>query len=143
MIVAGIMKKLRAAQTSIAGPSKSISWRMATSTGPSPIAFASLRWMLAFLVLAAALPARAAQDKPNIIFLLTDEMGYGDVGCYGGNFVPTPNIDRLAKEGTKFTQFYVASPVCSPSRTAFLTGMFPARWHITSYLQTRAGNRKC
>src|SRR5580700_2548949 len=70
-------------------------------------------------------------------------MGYGDVGCYGGDFVPTPNIDRLAAEGTKFTQFYVASPVCSPSRAAFLTGMFPARWHITSYLQTRAGNRKC
>jgi arylsulfatase A-like enzyme len=57
--------------------------------------------------------------------------------------VPTPNIDRLAAEGTKFTQFYVASPVCSASRTAFTTGMFPGRWHITSYLQTRAGNRKC
>ena len=84
-----------------------------------------------------------APTKPHIIFLLTDDMGYGDVGCYGGDFVPTPNIDRLAAEGTKFTQFYVASPVCSPSRTAFLTGMFPARWHITSYLQTRAGNRKC
>src|SRR4029077_13465675 len=85
---------------------------------------------------------RAASDtRPNIIFLLTDDMGYGDVGCYGGDFVPTPNIDRLAAEGTKFTQFYVASPVCSPSRTAFLTGMYPARWHITNYLQTRAGNR--
>jgi arylsulfatase A-like enzyme len=64
------------------------------------------------------------------------------VGCYGGDFVPTPNIDKLAAEGTKFTQFYVASPVCSPSRTAFLTGMYPARWRITNYLQTRAGNRK-
>ena len=84
-----------------------------------------------------------AAGKPNIIFLLTDDMGYGDVACYGGNFVPTPNIDRLAAEGTKFTQFYVASPVCSPSRTAFLTGTYPARWRITSYLQTRAGNRAC
>jgi arylsulfatase A-like enzyme len=83
-----------------------------------------------------------AATKPNIIFLLTDDMGYGDVGCYGGDFVPTPNIDRLAAEGTKFTQFYVASPVCSPSRTAFLSGMYPARWHITNFLQTRAGNRK-
>ncbi len=83
----------------------------------------------------------ATSGKPNIIFLLTDDMGYGDVGCYGGDFVPTPNIDRLAAEGTKFTQFYVASPVCSPSRTGFLTGMYPARWHITNYLQTRAGNR--
>jgi arylsulfatase A-like enzyme len=70
-------------------------------------------------------------------------MGYGDVGCYGGKFVPTPNIDRLAREGIRFTQFYVGSPVCSPSRTACLTGMFPARWRITSYLQSRAGNRAC
>ena len=69
-------------------------------------------------------------------------MGYGDVGCYGGDFVPTPNIDRIAAEGTKFIQFYVASPVCSPSRTGFLTGMYPARWRITNFLQTRAGNRK-
>jgi len=85
--------------------------------------------------------ACAATDKPNIIFLLTDDMGYGDVGCYGGKFVPTPNIDRLAKEGTKFTQFYAAAPVCSPSRTAFLTGEYPGRWKITNFLQTRAGNR--
>ena len=85
----------------------------------------------------------AASDggKPNIIFLLTDDMGYGDVACYGGKFVPTPNIDRLAEEGTKFTQFYAAAPVCSPSRTGFLTGMYPGRWRITNFLQTRAGNR--
>jgi arylsulfatase A-like enzyme len=85
--------------------------------------------------------AWAATERPNIIFLLTDDMGYGDIGCYGGKFVPTPNIDRLAKEGTRFTQFYAASPVCSPSRTGFLTGMYPARWRITNYLQTRKGNR--
>ncbi len=70
-------------------------------------------------------------------------MGYGDIGCYGGRFVPTPRIDQLATEGTKFIQFYAAAPLCSPSRTAFTTGMFPARWRITSYLQTRAGNRQC
>ncbi|HEX3624766.1 MAG TPA: sulfatase-like hydrolase/transferase [Verrucomicrobiae bacterium] len=83
-----------------------------------------------------------AASQPNIIFLLTDDMGYGDVACYGGNFVPTPNIDEMAKEGTKFTQFYVAAPVCSPSRVGYLTGMFPARWRITNYLQTREGNRQ-
>jgi len=82
-----------------------------------------------------------AAERPNIIFLLTDDMGYADVGCYGGNFVPTPNIDQLAREGTKFRQFYVAAPVCSPSRVGYLTGMFPGRWRITNYLQTRAGNR--
>ena len=86
---------------------------------------------------------RAGRDKPNIVFILTDDMGYGDVGCNGGHFVPTPNIDRLAAEGTRFTQFSVASPICSPSRAALTTGMFPARWRLTSYLQTRAGNRAC
>ncbi len=90
---------------------------------------------------AISAPATATADKPNIIFLLTDDMGYGDVGCYGGDFVPTPNIDRLAAEGTRFTQYYAASPVCSPSRTGLLTGMYPARWRITNFLQARAGNR--
>src|ERR1051326_11973 len=85
--------------------------------------------------------AWSATNQPNIIFLLTDDMGYGDVGCYGGKFVPTPNIDQLAKEGTKFTQFYAASPVCFPLRTGSITGMYPARWRITNFLQTRAGNR--
>ena len=96
---------------------------------------------LALSLFASVLPHTSAAQRPNIVFILTDDMGYGDVGCYGGKFTPTPNIDRLASEGTKFTQFYVASPVCSPSRTGFLTGMFPARWRITNYLQTRAGNR--
>ncbi len=84
-----------------------------------------------------------AADRPNILFVLTDDMGIGDVGCYGGKLVPTPNIDRLAKEGTRFTQYYSASPICSPSRTGLLTGMYPARWRITSFLQTREGNRGC
>ena len=88
-----------------------------------------------------AWPASAATGKPNIVFLLTDDMGYGDAACYGGKFMPTPNIDRLAAEGTKFTQFYAAAPVCSPSRAAFLTGMYPGRWRICNYLQSRAGNR--
>ncbi len=70
-------------------------------------------------------------------------MGCGDLGCYGGDLAPTPNIDRLAREGLRFTQYYSASPICSPSRTGLLTGMYPARWRITSYLQTRKGNRAC
>lgn len=97
--------------------------------------------LLSFLLLCLWPGAAHPAGRPNIIFLLTDDMGYGDVGCYGGNFVPTPNIDQLAKEGTKFTQFYVAAPVCSPSRVGYLTGMFTGRWRITNYLQTRAGNR--
>ncbi len=80
--------------------------------------------------------------QPNIIFVLIDDMGLGDLGSYGGTLEPTPNIDRLAAEGTRFTQFYTVSPICSASRTGFTTGMFPARWQITSFLQKRAGNRK-
>lgn len=96
---------------------------------------------MAFVLAGWASVAVAA--RPNIVFVLTDDMGCGDVGCNGGKFVPTPNIDRLASEGIRFTQFSVASPICSPSRVALTTGMFPARWQITSYLQTRAGNKAC
>lgn len=95
------------------------------------------------LSLAAILfaPAAFAAEKPNILFIFADDMGYGDIGCYGGTLVATPNIDRLAKEGTRFTQFYVASPICSPSRAGFLTGMYPSRWQVRTFLQTRTGNR--
>jgi arylsulfatase A-like enzyme len=87
--------------------------------------------------------AEPTPARPNIIFILTDDFGFGDLGSYGGQFVPTPNLDRMAREGIRFTQFYVASPICSPSRTGATTGMFPARWRITSYLQTRQGNAAC
>ena len=89
-------------------------------------------------------PVRAAEAppaRPHIIFILADDLGPGDLGCYGGQQAPTPRLDQFAKEGTRFTQFYSASPVCSPSRAGLLTGMFPARWRITNYLQTRKGNR--
>ncbi len=104
------------------------------------------RWALTLLIFLIALSscawaAAAAPRRPNIIFILTDDLGPGDIGCYGGKTVPTPNIDRLADEGTRFTQFYVASPVCSPSRCAFITGQFPARWRITSYLAEKKRNR--
>lgn len=82
----------------------------------------------------------SAQDKPNIIVILTDDMGYSDISCFGGNFVPTPNIDRLAKEGTKYTNYYSAAPICSPSRVSILTGMFPAEWNFTNYLNDRRSN---
>lgn len=83
----------------------------------------------------------ASATHPNIIFILSDDLGPGDIGCYGGSLVKTPNIDRLAKEGTRFEQYYVASPVCSPSRCALITGQFPARWRITSYLAEKSRNR--
>lgn len=94
-------------------------------------------------VLGISAHAAAVAPKPHIIFVLADDMGNGDVGCYGGKMAPTPNLDRLAREGTRFTQYYSASPICSPSRCGLITGQFPARWRITSFLQTRAGNREC
>jgi arylsulfatase A-like enzyme len=100
----------------------------------------SIATLLALLL--AALPVPAA-ERPNVVFVLADDLGPGDVGCYGGTIAPTPRVDRLAGDGVKFTQFYVASPVCSPSRCALITGQFPGRWRITSYEQTRAGNRAC
>lgn len=90
----------------------------------------------------ATAQAPAAGDiRPNIIYILTDDMGYGDVGCFGGNFVPTPNIDRLAANGRKFTHFYSAAPICSPSRAGFITGNYPARWNFSTYLDNRKHNR--
>lgn len=84
-----------------------------------------------------------ASEKPHIVFVLADDMGLGDVASYGGTVAPTPQIDRLAREGTRFTRYYSAAPICSPSRCGLITGQFPARRNITSYLQTRAGNREC
>ncbi|VGO13198.1 Arylsulfatase [Pontiella desulfatans] len=70
--------------------------------------------------------AQAAQ-KPNVIFILMDDMGYSDVGCYGATKVKTPNIDRMAAEGIRFTDFHTGASICSPSRAAFLTGAYPQR----------------
>ncbi len=107
-----------------------------------------VRTVCGFLLLASfCLVANAAPThkpaRPNIVFVLTDDFGWGDLGSYGGGVVPTPNLDRMAREGIRFAQFYVASPICSPSRTGCTTGMFPGRWRITSYLQTRKGNAAC
>jgi len=69
----------------------------------------------------------STKAQPNIIFILTDDMGYGDMGVAGNPYILTPNIDRLAHEGTRYTNFFVNSAVCAPSRVAFMTGHFPAR----------------
>lgn len=84
---------------------------------------------------------RPATNRPNIIIILTDDMGFSDVGCFGGNFVPTPNIDRIAKNGRKFTQYYSAAPICSPSRAGMLTGMNPARWNFSTFLDNKKHNK--
>lgn len=102
-----------------------------------------IRPLLALLVLSAwLLPVRAA-EQPNIVFVLADDMGPGDTGCSGGTLAKTPHLERLAAQGITFTQYYSASPICSPSRCGILTGQHPARWRITSFLQSRDGNRRC
>jgi arylsulfatase A len=77
------------------------------------------------------------QSKPNFVIIFADDMGYGDAGCYGHPTIKTPNLDRMASEGMRMTQFYVASPVCSASRAALLTGRLPIRNGITGVLFPR------
>ena len=71
-----------------------------------------------------------------------DDMGWGDFSCFGNRDAQTPNVDRLAAEGVRFSQFYVNAPICSPSRCALTTGQYPQRWQITSYLAHRAENER-
>lgn len=84
--------------------------------------------------------ATEVKARPNIILVFIDDMGWGDFSCFGNRDASTPNIDRLAAEGIRFEQFYVNSPICSPSRTAISTGQYPQRWRITSYLNNRKDN---
>src|SRR5690606_23728305 len=72
-------------------------------------------------------------QKPNIILILTDDLGIGDISCYYGRY-KTPNIDKIAKQGVQFTKYYSASPICSPSRAAILTGQAPAKLNFTTFL---------
>src|SRR5437870_7560242 len=88
--------------------------------------------LLLGLVLSAAEPV-----KPNIVFILCDDLGINDLHCYGRLEHHTPNLDKLATEGLRFTSAYCAQPICSPSRAAILTGKSPARLHLTTYLPGR------
>ncbi len=89
--------------------------------------------------LLAALIAFATQaaNPPNIVFILADDLGINDLHCYGRADHRTPNLDRLAQQGVRFTSAYCAQPICSPSRAAILTGQAPARLHLTTYLPGR------
>ncbi len=93
-------------------------------------------------VVTCATVLRAAEPQPNIIMVFIDDMGWGDFSCFGNRDAKTPNVDRLASEGIRFSQFYVNAPICSPSRCALTTGQYPQRWRITSYLNNRADNAR-
>jgi arylsulfatase A-like enzyme len=92
---------------------------------------------LVFAPLAPASAAEPAKRLPNFVFIYADDAGYGDLGCYGGK-CETPNLDRMAKEGARFTDFYVAQGVCSASRTALLTGCYPNRLGILGALNPKS-----
>src|SRR5467141_4075599 len=78
---------------------------------------------LGVLLFAVATAVGRAAEKPNIIFILADDMGYGDAGCYGQKTLTTPHIDRMAAEGMKFTRHYAGCTVCAPSRCVLMTGL--------------------
>ena len=86
-------------------------------------------WIAALFVAVAAL-ARAQATKPNIIFILADDLGYGELGSYGQKLIATPHVDRLAAEGMRFTQFYAGSTVCAPSRSVLMTGLHMGRTRV-------------
>jgi arylsulfatase A-like enzyme len=81
----------------------------------------------------------SAADRPNFVFILADDLGWSDLGCYGSSFHETPHIDRLASEGMRFTQAYTAGAVCSPTRGSIMTGKYPVRTGVTDYIPQ--GNR--
>ncbi len=89
------------------------------------------------LLLFAALAPTAYAAEPNVVLIVADDLGGRDLGCTGSTYHHTPNLDRLAKEGMRFTDAYAACPVCSPSRAALLTGKYPARLNLTDWLPGR------
>jgi arylsulfatase A-like enzyme len=100
-----------------------------------------MRILLAFLA-GFCLSPSTFSAQPNFIMVFIDDMGWGDFSCFGNRDAKTPNVDRMAAEGIRFSQFYVNSPICSPSRCALMTGQYPQRWRITSYLNNRRDNER-
>jgi arylsulfatase A-like enzyme len=82
------------------------------------------------LVALAAAPAGAEPPRPNIVLILADDLGYGEVGCFGQKLIKTPSLDRMAREGLRFTRFYAGSPVCAPSRSVLVTGQHAGRTRV-------------
>ncbi|HEY6169779.1 MAG TPA: sulfatase-like hydrolase/transferase, partial [Verrucomicrobiae bacterium] len=97
----------------------------------------TLRLFIATLMVIAhlvPLTFSAAPAKPNVVLILADDLGWTDLACFGSDFYETPHLDRLAREGMKFTQNYSACTVCSPTRAALMTGKYPARLRITDWI---------
>lgn len=95
---------------------------------------ADLAGAVSLSMMSQQIRADAAIKRPNVVLFLIDDMGWGDLGCYGNTFNETPHIDQLARDGMRFTQAYAGAPVCSPSRAAILTGKAPARLGLTQWI---------
>ncbi len=89
-----------------------------------------------------ALAARSAAQQPNFVFILADDFGWRDLACYGNPYFSTPNLDKLAAQGARFTNAYAACPVCSPTRASILTGRYPVRTGVTDWIPGRASHEK-
>ena len=87
-----------------------------------------------FLCLACSEASQKTTTRPNVLFILVDDLGWKNLSCYGSSFSETPNIDRLAGMGFRFSQAYSAHPVCSPTRAAIMTGKHPTRLNITDWI---------
>jgi len=101
-------------------------------------------WFAADIALTAGVHGET-KPHPNFVFILADDLGWADLGCYGSDLHETPNIDKLARQGMRFTDAYAAAPVCSPTRASIMTGKYPARLHTTIWYEASANpprNRK-
>jgi arylsulfatase A-like enzyme len=104
-------------------------------------------WFAADIALATSVSGQIKESSPlsNFVFILADDLGWADLGCYGSDLHETPNIDKLARQGMRFTDAYAAAPVCSPTRASIMTGKYPARLHMTIWYESSANpprNRK-
>ena len=94
-------------------------------------------WCLVAMAAADALPVASAADRLNVVYIIADDLGWGELGCYGQQKIPTPNLDRLAEQGMRFTQHYSGAPVCAPSRCVLMTGKHLGHAEVRGNLQAR------
>lgn len=105
------------------------------------LSIASIYALISLFLLISCASETKYLNRPNFIIIFTDDQGYGDLGCFGGEHVDTPHLDRMATEGIKLTSFYVAAPVCTPSRAALMTGCYPKRNNMSEGVFLAADNR--